>query len=123
MAEQRGYESRDVNSRAVWLSALALIVMLAVALTAAGWLQGVFGRQQPALSQQTHITLIPPGPRLQAQPQADLQALRAAEDAILGSYGWVDKENRIVRIPIERAMQLVVQQGLSFRRENGRAEQ
>lgn len=33
---------------------------------------------------------------------------RAREQAVLDSYGWVDRERGIVRIPIERAIELYV---------------
>jgi hypothetical protein len=117
MAEPGGYESGDVSIRGVWLSALALLLMLVLVLSSAGWLQRLFsprrpGVSQPASAEQADNTGLPPPPRLQVAPQADLQALRASEDAILNSYGWVDKAGGIVRIPIERAMQLVVEQGL-----------
>jgi hypothetical protein len=117
MAEPGGYESGDVSIRGVWLSALALLLMLVLVLSSAGWLQRLFSPRRPGVTQplsaaQTDDAGLPPPPRLQAAPQADLQALRASEDAILNSYGWVDKAGGIVRIPIERAMQLVVEQGL-----------
>ena len=51
-------------------------------------------------------TRLPPEPRLQTDPRADLQELRAHESSVLSSYGWVDRERRIVHIPIERAKQL-----------------
>jgi hypothetical protein len=51
----------------------------------------------------------PPEPRLQAEPIRDLKQLRAAEDTILGSYGWVDVRGGVVRIPIDRAMELLVE--------------
>lgn len=35
---------------------------------------------------------------------------RAFEQTLLGTYGWVDREARLVRIPIDRAMELYVQQ-------------
>jgi hypothetical protein len=38
--------------------------------------------------------------------------MRAEEDASLNSYGWVDKEQGVVHIPIERAMDTVVERGL-----------
>jgi hypothetical protein len=41
-----------------------------------------------------------------------MKALRAAEDEVLTSYGWVSKEAGIARIPIEHAMQLVLERGL-----------
>ena len=36
----------------------------------------------------------------------------AAEHADLNSYGWVDRTSGIARIPIDRAMQLVLERGL-----------
>jgi hypothetical protein len=54
----------------------------------------------------------PPEPRLQVNPVQDLKALRAAEDQILASYGWVSQETNVARIPIDRAMELLVERGL-----------
>ena len=51
----------------------------------------------------------PPQPRLQTEPLGDLAQLRAAEDVALHGYGWVDRQAGIVRIPIERAIDLVAQ--------------
>jgi hypothetical protein len=44
-----------------------------------------------------------------------LKALRATEDAVLTTYGWVDKSKGIVHIPIDRAMDLLLQRGLPTR--------
>ena len=38
-----------------------------------------------------------------------LEDLRAHEDSVLTSYGWVDRDRGIVRIPIDRAMELAAQ--------------
>ena len=48
----------------------------------------------------------PPEPRLQTAPRQDLADMRAKEDEVLGSYGWVDKNAGVVRIPIDAAMKL-----------------
>ena len=56
-----------------------------------------------------------PAPRLQMRPDRDLQAVRAQEDRILTTYGWVDKSRGVVRIPIDEAMRLVAEQGLPAR--------
>jgi hypothetical protein len=58
---------------------------------------------------------VPPEPRLQADPRRDMRDLRAAEDTVLNSYGWVNKNAGIVRIPIGDAMKLTVQRGLPAR--------
>ena len=59
----------------------------------------------------------PPEPRLRVAPRADLLEMRRAEDQILNSYGWVDREKNIVRVPIERAMEMIVKQGLPVRKQ------
>jgi hypothetical protein len=59
----------------------------------------------------------PPEPRLQTNPREDLQKFREQEDTVLTSYGWVDRNAGIVRIPIEEAMKLTVQRGLPTRPE------
>ena len=52
-------------------------------------------------------------PRLQPDPHADLVQMRAAESAVLDGYGWVDREQGITRIPIDKAMDLVAERGLN----------
>ena len=64
----------------------------------------------PILKAQPGV-LAPPAPHLQPSPAVDLQAFREQEDRILGTYGWVDKERQVVRIPIEEAMRLLVSRG------------
>jgi hypothetical protein len=43
----------------------------------------------------------------------DLQEFRKAEDAKLNSYQYIDKDKGVVRIPIERAMQLMAEEAKS----------
>lgn len=61
--------------------------------------------EQPRTAEQR----LPPEPRLEIDPRASLARLRAAEDERLTSYGWVDKPAGVVRIPVERAMELMVE--------------
>jgi hypothetical protein len=49
----------------------------------------------------------PAGPILQASPQGDLQAMRAAEKLVLEGYGWVDASHTVARVPIARAIELL----------------
>jgi hypothetical protein len=48
--------------------------------------------------------------------------MRAAEERVLQSYGWVDREKNIVRVPIERAMEAIVKKGLPMRKQIERQE-
>lgn len=43
-----------------------------------------------------------------APPSVELKAIRAQEDQALNSYGYVEKDKGIVRLPIARAIDLVV---------------
>jgi hypothetical protein len=54
----------------------------------------------------------PPAPRLQASPPLDLDALRAGEFKRLSSYGWISPQDDLIHIPIERAMELVLERGV-----------
>ena len=54
----------------------------------------------------------PPTPRLQADPILDMEELRYEEEAELSSYGWIDEAAGIARVPVQRAIELLVEDGL-----------
>jgi hypothetical protein len=54
------------------------------------------------------IPYAPPAPLLQPDPLQDIAILRAQEEEILTSYGWIDRDLGIARIPISRAIELSV---------------
>jgi hypothetical protein len=62
-----------------------------------------------------------PTPFLQTQPFRDIYMLRHDEAQRLTTYGWVDKDGGVTRIPIDRAMQLMLQRGFPARAEGGDA--
>jgi len=111
-----GYERRDLSIRLIWGFLAGLLVTLIAVLLLMGWLFGYFqasqARREAPPSPLTETRQVPPGPMLQVTPQQDLKAMRSQEDALLHSYGWVDQKAGIVRIPIDRAMQLLVERGL-----------
>ena len=115
--ERPGHEEKDVNVWAVARFAMALVLLCAVALIG---LMGLFryfqGREaalQPPAVEGADLKgpSQPPQPRLQSSPVADLKRMRQEEDQILGSYGWIDRQKGIVRLPIARAMDLLSQRG------------
>jgi hypothetical protein len=61
---------------------------------------------------------LPPEPRLQGAPGSvgspaqDIRRFREQEDQTLDSYGWIDQQNGVIRIPIERAKKMIEQRGL-----------
>ena len=56
-----------------------------------------------------------PTPRLEENERGQLDDIRLEEENTLNSYGWVDQKAGTVRVPIERAMDLIAQRGLPVR--------
>ena len=56
-----------------------------------------------------------PLPQLQKQPFKDVYELRDAETKKLTGYGWVDKDGGVTHIPIDRAMEVMLQRGFASR--------
>jgi hypothetical protein len=110
-----GYEKRDVSFRAIFWFVVHLVVLAIVAQAGLWLLMRSFERR----AERTDATpqpmmrrgLLPPEPRLQISPSEDLRALRDAEQVTLTSYGWVNRDAGIVRLPVERAMELIATNG------------
>jgi hypothetical protein len=56
-----------------------------------------------------------PNPKLEEDERGQLNDIRSNEEKELYSYGWVDEKSGTLHIPIERAMDLIVQRGLPVR--------
>jgi hypothetical protein len=122
---QVDHEESDVNIRAI-LGFGAGLVAVAVVIHLLMWLllgyfeareakQALAPRMYPLAAEQANR--LPPEPRLQTTPREDLADLRVREEALLNSYGWVDRNAGIVRIPIDAAMKLTLERGLPARTE------
>jgi len=57
----------------------------------------------------------PPTPNLLTDEPANLKHFRDAEKTTLETYGWVDQNAGTVRLPIEKAKQLILERGLPVR--------
>jgi len=118
---ERKHETRDVSLRWMAISGVILIVVLVAAFLSMRWTFDLFEARE-ARRQEEPATLVadpgpgrPPAPRLQAKPRLELLEMRAEEDAVLQSYGWVDRDKGVARMPIDEAMKIVVQRGLPAR--------
>ena len=115
------HEHSDVNIRAILAFGAALLVVAAVVHLLIYVLFGYFsGREGVKVPAEFPLAAAqgprePPEPRLQTDPRQDLADLRTKEEALLHSYGWVDKNAGVVRIPIEDAMRLTLERGLPAR--------
>jgi hypothetical protein len=120
------YEHTDIDTSvgykfAVWLS-VAMVISVAIVYGTFRFFEnqevaaGVAATKYPLAAGRTKE---PPLPNLQTQPFKDIYTLRQDEAKKLGSYGVVDKEGGIVRIPIDRAMELMLQRGFPSRPDGG----
>jgi hypothetical protein len=118
-----GYEHADMNPLVVVSAAVGLLVMLAlvfVGVTLLGqFMTGTpftVSRPQDLIGGlQAAPAPTPPLPALEAESGQTLDPYRASEEQKLNSYGWVDRSAGVVRIPIDRAMDLTAQRGLPSR--------
>lgn len=111
-----GYETRDANPASLVRFGIGLALTLVVVWAGMWWLMGHFGRVQklgPSATPfgQLEEKQLPPLPRLQVYPMQDLNAVREQQSSALETYGWVDREHAIVHIPIDRAMDLILERG------------
>jgi hypothetical protein len=134
-----GYEASDVRVTgiAVFLTSLAIFVAVCGLLCygigkvfnahmnkedgpTSKWSKTVDVRQlgnfpsSPELqNKMAEITQSFPTPRVQIDNgDQDIADLHAREDILLNNYTWVDESKGTVRIPIQRAMELIAQRGL-----------
>lgn len=114
------YERRDTNNRALAYFAVILILTVVLAMVFVRFVFDYFQKTQPlgpaATPFESTVTrTLPPLPRLQVQPAQDLEQYKYEQQRTLETYGWVDKRMGVVRIPIDRAMDLLLQRGLPAR--------
>lgn len=141
---ETGFEHEDWNARTVFyfLGGLAVAILLVYFL-----LRGMYAfldaRTQAMQPPQNPLVAGPSGPQARSQPDAEVLSqinstfpqprleenerqqindFRMNEEETLNSYGWVDKPGGAVRIPIERAMQIVAQRGLPTRPQGDATE-
>lgn len=114
-----GHETSDANVKAVFYSGIGLSIGLMTFGLLLSW--GIYAiyksrTPDPGAPARTFVvpdsTTLPPLPRLQSDPHVALVPFLRAQDSLLTSYGWVNKDSGIARIPIERAMELIVKSGL-----------
>ena len=110
-----GFEETDVNELAVGKFGLALLLVTIMAMALLVGVFNYFKASEGGVATTVDPAKVFPEPQLQKAPIPDLKAVRAAEDQVLTSYGWVDQQKGVVRIPIAQAMDLLVKKGLPVR--------
>ena len=111
------YESGDVNAVSVTKFGIAMAFLILVFLFSLVGLFRYFANraaeaQPPVPPMGAMVEKLPPGPRLEPHPSLDMQEMRVAEDRKLNQYAWIDPDKGIVQIPVDRAMDLILEKGL-----------
>ena len=122
-----GYEQQDLSPRGVFYFMAGLVVLGIVIHLVITGLYGYLDRYDKA-HQAPVSPLVSTNPNTRSATRSDTQAfpqprleeseIRQLNDVIrsqderLATYGWVDEKAGVVRIPIDRAMQIVAQSGL-----------
>jgi len=133
--EDIGYEREDLSPRGIlaFLIGLALVGLLVHFAVKGmyGYLDAYQKQHQPPLnplvsqtennSRQISNADIArfPQPRLETNERLEINDFRLQEEKTLNSYGWIDQQAGVARIPIDRAMQLLAQRGLPTRPQPG----
>ena len=115
-----GYDAEISRRPVYWTGVILLATVLLAFVAVWAFLRGMQKYDQvhaaaPSVLQEEidrQHTQGPPAPLLQPDPNFDMRELRAAEDQQLSTYGWADKQIGTVRIPIDRAMDLLAARGL-----------
>jgi hypothetical protein len=115
------HETSDVSVRGV-LGFGAAMVVVAVILHVLlwwmfDWFQAKDAAEKPGQSPWARTTekRLPPEPRLEGIETAPVQRTEQEAEARLHRYGWVDREKGIVHMPIQEAMQLLLERQVKGR--------
>ena len=113
------YERKDVNIFQISAFGIGLLLSMIVAVFAMWAMFDYFFHREdeknasnPSALMMNERPKLPPEPRLQSEPKVELKDLKADEETILKSYGWLDPNKGIVRIPIDLAIDMVAKKGL-----------
>jgi len=116
-----GHEERDAGVRPIVLTGMGLaLVLMIVGLIVYGVFRYLTVRSASGLQSHPMAVFdsqIPPAPRIEEHPAMGLEQLHAQEEQTLSTYGWVDKSKGMVRIPLQRAMELQMERGFPTRKE------
>jgi hypothetical protein len=133
--EEMDFEREDLGAKPILIFLLALIigcVLVAVVLKGLySYLDSYQNHHQAAQSPLVQQTTTDtrnvekgdikkfPQPRLETDETTEINNFRMQEEQTLNTYGWVDQQAGVARIPIDRAMALLAQRGLPTRPQAG----
>lgn len=114
-----GYEVTDARLRPVFIFLIALCTLIIVSLVGMSLMFNYLEKMEAARdippSALADPNPLPPEPRLDATSRGQLDRVVASSAEKLEGYRWIDKDAQVVQIPIEKAMDLILERGLPVR--------
>jgi hypothetical protein len=110
------HEQKDADVINLFMIAGMLLLVVVLCLLVCWGVLHFFNRERKAEQRRpatsgTQVAAFP-APRLLVHPGRERKKLETTGRAQLESYGWVDRRAGIARIPVTRAMQLIMERGL-----------
>lgn len=117
-----GHETHDANVRAIVIAGAIFAASIALSLWLVWGMFRFLTNHAIAILPsnplaETERQQFPPGPRIEEHPAIEMKELNKQEDGILSTYGWTDKKAGVVRIPVDRAMELQLERGFPVRKQ------
>jgi hypothetical protein len=119
-AQAAGYEIRDAEPRSLGYFAASLVFLVIFAGGVAWWTFRNFSAATVASVEGDPFATsrpLPPAPRLRVSPALDWATYKQMEERQLETYGWTDEQRGLVHVPIERAMDMLLESGLPARQQ------
>lgn len=119
LLEEMGYEPQDVDVKHMPVHAIALFVSILVVLGLSYLIMLVINPDSVGRRDAEQFRSMPeePNPLLQTNvtAQLDMVQLREREHEVMHGYGWSDLEGGKAHVPVDRAMEMVLEEGLPTR--------
>jgi hypothetical protein len=117
------YERSDTSFRFLLLAGLGAAVLFGLALFVSWRAVVVFSGTPDVRLEPTHEAGPGAGIEIKEAMRAEIfRQQRKDQEKVLNSYGWISRESGIARIPIERAMELLVERARGPKGQRADAE-
>ncbi len=114
-AKAAGYETSDSDPKVIAIFTLGLFALIFGTMIVLGGMYVYLYRKTPAMPVRPGEASFQNSPKAKTSIDEDWGVIDAQARQRLEGYGWADRKQGVARVPISRAMELVVKEGLPAR--------
>ena len=114
-SQEDGHEVSDASPKVIGLFVIGLFAMIFAAMAALGWMYAHLYTTASAIPVKRGEASFRYAPRAKTSIAKDWDAINASAHARLDGYGWTDRAQNAVHIPIARAVDIIAREGLPAR--------